>query len=699
MKVSVLDMQPIDPPAGGGRLRLLGLYHGLGPDIETTYIGTYDWPGPGYRRHQCSASLVEIDVPLSEEHFRAVDKLRHQVGGKTIIDAVFHQQAHLSPEYVRTACEAAVQADVIVFSHPWIWPLADEVLDYRRQLVVYDSHNVEGLLRTDLLDDGGKGTGIAREVVRIEHGLCHAADLILACSHEDRLLFNKLYGVPLDRIRVVPNGVFTERLRPADEPLRAKMRRGLGVIVQFVALFLGSAYAPNVEAAAFICRELAPALPDVEFVIAGGVGEALREAGVPVEHLSNVRLTGFLEEADKLRWLHAADLAINPMFSGSGTNIKMFDFMAAGLPIVTTPIGARGIETAGEPVFAVSEGREFHSAVRALLDDQVRRRSMSALARRTVERHYSWERISRMVGTLLRHHSRGKGHRPFYSVVVPTYERHASLMRLMECLAAQNWRNFEVIVVDQSAEPWPERYLDFGVNMLYFHTDVRGAISARNMGAALARSRIIAFTDDDCEPSPQWLSAARPYFDDRRVVGVEGLIRSEYRDDPEWRAVTNEGFPGLGFMTANLYIRHEIFVRLNGFDEAFDNPHFREDTDFAWRALRYGNIPFSEQAWVFHPPHRRVNDRESLEARAKFFVKDAQLFERHPERYRDLFYKESQWKQSPLFWRYLFLGFERIKQPPPDFIVETFHLECRGTDHWIRTHQRQRQHVESSREQ
>ena len=35
---------------------------------------------------------------------------------------------------------------------------------------------------------------------------------------------------------------------------------------------------------------------------------------------------------------------INPMISGSGTNIKMFDFMAAGLPIITTDIGARGIE-------------------------------------------------------------------------------------------------------------------------------------------------------------------------------------------------------------------------------------------------------------------------------------------------------------------------------------------------------------------
>ena len=48
--VAVLDMQPIAPAVGGGRLRLLGLYHALG--VPTTYVGTYDWPGPGHRDHQ-----------------------------------------------------------------------------------------------------------------------------------------------------------------------------------------------------------------------------------------------------------------------------------------------------------------------------------------------------------------------------------------------------------------------------------------------------------------------------------------------------------------------------------------------------------------------------------------------------------------------------------------------------------------------
>ena len=54
-KVTVLDMQPIDPAVGGGRLRLLGLYHASATHLPTTYVGTYDWPGPGYRDHQLTA--------------------------------------------------------------------------------------------------------------------------------------------------------------------------------------------------------------------------------------------------------------------------------------------------------------------------------------------------------------------------------------------------------------------------------------------------------------------------------------------------------------------------------------------------------------------------------------------------------------------------------------------------------------------
>src|SRR5438132_11041431 len=111
LRVAVLDMQPIEPATGGGRLRLLGLYHALGENIETRYVGTYDWPGPEYRRRMLSPTLEELLVPLSAEHFAAAQARRDETGGRVVIDSTFPELAHLSPDYVNAARAAAGEAD------------------------------------------------------------------------------------------------------------------------------------------------------------------------------------------------------------------------------------------------------------------------------------------------------------------------------------------------------------------------------------------------------------------------------------------------------------------------------------------------------------------------------------------------------------------------------------------------------------
>ncbi len=662
LKVAVLDMQPIEPATGGGRLRLLGLYHALG--LTTLYVGTYDWPGPGYRRQMLTPGLEELLVPLSAEHFAAARARALETGGRVVIDSTFHQLAHLSPDYVAAAREAAGAADVVVFSHPWIHPLVRDSLDPSRQLIVYDAHNVEGVLRMGLLDDGGAGTEIVREVIRVERDLCEQADLVLTCSHEDRAGFNRLYGVPFARMRVFPNGTFTEKLTPATPEEKATARETLGLGPSPIAFFIGSNYAPNVQAASFIADRVAPTLPHMLFVVAGNVGDALAPHPKPF----NLRLPGLVHEDAKRRWLHASDIAINPMFGGSGTNIKMFDYMAAGLPILTTTVGARGIETS-EKVFVESDSSDFGRKLDEMLQRRDELRSLGSVAREQVVSYYAWERLSGQLGTLLRRRARMmRNKRPYFSVVVPTYDRHASLTKLVECLLRQVCNDFELIIVDQSNQHWPDRKRDWNVDLQYVHSDIRGAVRARNIGANLARGTIIAFVDDDCEPSPGWLSAARDEFADEGIVGLEGLVEFDRLDDSSWRPVTNCGFEGIAFLTANLMIRLETFHAINGFDIAFDNPHFREDTDLAWRALKFGRIPFSHAAMVYHPPQPRSLERESLAARACFFQKDALLLKKHPDRYRELMRREAHWAQNPLFWSHFLQGAERYQVNLPDDI-------------------------------
>jgi glycosyltransferase involved in cell wall biosynthesis len=517
----------------------------------------------------------------------------------------------------------------------------------------------------ELLDDGGEGTQIVRDVIRLERELCKFAHLVLTCSHEDRVSFNRLYGIPFEKMRVFPNGTFTNRVTPATPEQKAFARKALNLGPSPVVFFIGSNYIPNGEAAAFIADSLAPVLPDMLLVIAGGVCESL--AGRPLPF--NLRLLGLLDEDARQMWLHASDIAINPMFGGSGTNVKMLDYMAAGLPIVTTPVGARGLETS-DRAFVQSAPGEFAHRLNELSRNPTECRKLHSVARSEVLASYSWNRVSSRLGMLLNRHARRRlAHRPFFSVVVPTYERPSSLTKLVERMLDQSCQDFELIIVDQSAQLWPDRDKRWPIELRYVHSDVRGAVRARNTGADLSCGTIIAFVDDDCEPCRDWLTAARDEFADDGIVGLEGLVESDCLKDPSWRPVTNRGFEGIAFLTANLLIRAEIFHRINGFDVAFDNPHFREDTDLAWRALEYGRIPFSSAAKVFHPAQPRSLERESLSHRASFFEKDALLLRKHPDKYRELMRREAHCVSNPLFWPHFLAGTERYQVDLPEDIL------------------------------
>lgn len=663
--VLVMDMQPIDPPIGGGRQRLLGLYHGLGSNLSCRYIGSYDWPGEAYREHALSATLTEINIPLSEQQHAAAAQLAGKIGGTVVIDLAFSEQAHLSPKYIEAVRTAVPQAQVLVFSHPWVYPLVQDQIR-ADQVVIYDAQNVEGYLRAQLLDDQDPTqAALLERVCRDEAALGYRANWILACSHEDLQRFFRVYGFAPAKMRVVPNGVmaFTD----SRGLVRDDCRQALGILPQAVlAIFVGSSYGPNVEAAVFIVHELAPAMPHIQFVIAGGVGVGLTSS------LANVTVTGSLSEAQKDLWLGAANFALNPMFSGSGTNIKMFDFMASHLPVITTEIGARGIETSYHKAMTiVAPTLAGHQPAIAKMMDEAYCQSAAQEARSCVEEGYAWEHISDQLGAFMQMRAKIAGQSlPKFSVVIPSYERHHQLDALIVRLQAQMERDFEVIIIDQSQSCWPGAHQNYGFALQYFHTPVKGAVRARNTGAMLAQGEIIAFVDDDCLPSEKWLLHARPYFTDPQVVGLEGLIYSDHMDDPQWRPVSNVGSEGIGFMTANLLVRSAVFQYLGGFDLRFDRPHFREDTDFGWRMLDLGIVPYAEDVDVFHPAQKRDIARESHEARAHFFEKDALLFAKHPERYRILFDFERHFERSVGFAENLLRGFALLGTKAPDWMIK-----------------------------
>jgi glycosyltransferase involved in cell wall biosynthesis len=107
----------------------------------------------------------------------------------------------------------------------------------------------------------------------------------------------------------------------------------------------------------------------------------------------NVICLGRVSDQAKRLLLQAADVALNPMFSGSGTNLKMLEFLAAGLPVVTTPVGARGLHLVSGEHALVCSADAFPPSIQRLLDDTHLRMTLRAEGRHLVEDKYNWEAI------------------------------------------------------------------------------------------------------------------------------------------------------------------------------------------------------------------------------------------------------------------------------------------------------------------
>ncbi len=87
---------------------------------------------------------------------------------------------------------------------------------------------------------------------------------------------------------------------------------------------------------------------------------------------------------------------------------------------------------------------------------------------------------------------------PFFSVVIPTYNRAALLREALDSVFAQEFTDFEVIVVDDgSTDDTASVVRDYGVRIRYLRQENRGPGAARNLGIAQAAGRYVAFLDSD----------------------------------------------------------------------------------------------------------------------------------------------------------------------------------------------------------
>jgi glycosyltransferase involved in cell wall biosynthesis len=203
---------------------------------------------------------------------------------------------------------------------------------------------------------------------------------------------------------------------------------------------------------------------------------------------------------------------------------------------------------------------------------------------------------------------------PFFSLIIPTYNRRDPLMRCLHGVAEMDYPRdrFEVIVVDDgsaaSSESIVESFRD-EFRALWIGQSNGGPAAARNTGASRAGGEFLAFTDDDCIPSRQWLRVLATVVAADPLCMVGGSAVNVCRDNVYSSAsqliidlvyAYYNGDPNAGrfFATNNLALPADGFRALGGFDAGFRTS---EDRDLCARWLASGSrMIYAPNAVVSH---------------------------------------------------------------------------------------------------
>ena len=337
---------------GGGCTRTRGLYEACCHWSQVVFL-CFSTNGL-LRKTQVNERIVNIEIPMTKEHASEISKINN-LFHVSANDIVAGKHCSLSPilrhiyEQLRTA------AELVVVEHCYLAPIPYLYGDK----FVYSSHNNELKLKKEILKGHPLADELINHVAFLENiAVQHAAYSIAVCAEDaDSLLCRRVSSGPM---AVVPNGASAPPKYRKIETARLELNK---IIKQRAVAFLGSSHMPNIQAAKYICDVLAPKLPEVEFHLIGSVCEAV------VNKPANVVFWGVVSGAAKSAILQSCAVAINPMSSGGGSNIKMSDYVANGLFTISTPYGSRGYDDLGPQHLRRAFLHEFPKAVAETLSD------------------------------------------------------------------------------------------------------------------------------------------------------------------------------------------------------------------------------------------------------------------------------------------------------------------------------------------
>ena len=209
----------------------------------------------------------------------------------------------------------------------------------------------------------------------------------------------------------------------------------------------------------------------------------------------------------------------------------------------------------------------------------------------------------------------------FFSLIVPTINRKRYLINFLKSLEKQEFKNFEVIIIDQNPKDFLKTIISKWqkkLNLVYKNVSFKGACKARNFGTKFARGKYIAYPDDDTEYAKETLSLIAKEFlikDEADIILCNCLDQNNIKTDlnkKNKRVYLIKSFYSLfkeRLVTSQIFVKKSSFDSCNQyiFDEMMgpgaNSPYASNDeTDFLLRALKNNKkIYINRNISIFHP--------------------------------------------------------------------------------------------------
>lgn len=384
-KILVLNFFPaFYPPASGGELRYYNMYRCLSKYNDITLLS------PTYSDHkfECitySNTFREYRIPKEPIHDQIYIKLMKEEICSEVSALSCAISANYPNKYHEYYHKLYTNADIIIHEFPYMLNY-DVFLGLDTKPRIYNSHNYE----TKLVEQMWKGKNALKYVeyiADIEKRLCQNANIIFATSEEEKRAFINDFNIEEHKVFIAPNGINTGELKRSTNTNNNPKK----------AFFIGSGHPPNIDAVDFIINNLADRNKDVDFYIAGSCCTPFKN----ISQKNNVKLLGRVSDKDKIQLFESLDIAINPMFSGAGTNLKTLEFLACGIPMISTSVGVRGIAIQDNTHFILADKNDFSNKIKQVLNDKKLQKSISENGKKYVEEHFSWDKIAYNVNSVI----------------------------------------------------------------------------------------------------------------------------------------------------------------------------------------------------------------------------------------------------------------------------------------------------------